>query len=117
MFGGNVNPSRSSAPLKDNKPGGRGNGEPQPEAQGITQGDGFQHHQIDQNETGFHSTHTDPDGNEEHADHASAEEAIQHAHKVFGGQDEGRESDSTDENMSHGEDANDGPDFSGAYSK
>jgi hypothetical protein len=119
MFGGNLNPSRKRHSLEDNKPRGSGNGEPEPEARGITEGkggDGYHHHEIHGHESGFHSKHTHPDGREEHGDHATSEEAMQHAHEMFGHEDAGRDEE-MGEPREHSEDADEGPDFSAAYRK
>src|SRR5690242_1044083 len=102
MFGGNVRPSQKS--VHDTTRGG-GNGEPEPEAKGITQGsgDGFHHHTIDENESGFHSVHTHPDGREEHADHGTYEEAAAHQDRMMGHDDQGAD-DGGEEHMQHGSD-------------
>jgi hypothetical protein len=129
MFGGNIRPSHkgrtrdaahggehSGSALEDNKPSGRGNGEPEPEARGITEGkgDGFHHHEIHEHESGFHSKHTHPDGSVDEGEHGSMEEAMDHAHKMFSGEDSGRDEE-MGEPREHSEDADEGPDFSAAY--
>lgn len=123
MFGGNVNPSRSrDARTADSEHGGASTGKPLKavspgEGNGGDQvGDGFHHLQMDENESGVHTKHVGPDGTEDHADHGSPEEALAHAHKIFGSQDAGRDQDGdNDEPISHGEDT-DMPDFSARYS-
>jgi hypothetical protein len=118
MFGGNIHPSHKRHSLEDNKPRGKGNGEPELEARGVAEGegDGSHHHEIHEHESGFHSKHTHPDGKEDHGDHASLEEALEHAHKMFAGEDMGRDEE-MGESREHSEDADEGPDFSAAYRK
>lgn len=59
-------------------------------------GDGLHHHEIHEDEGGgYHSVHTHPDGNEEHDDHASYEEARDKMDADFGKGD-GAEDDSGD---------------------
>lgn len=124
MFGGNINPSRgrdartadtehggvsSSSSLKDNKPGGEGNTSGNP-------GDGFHHVELHENETGWHSKHTSPDGQEDHADHGSYDEASEHIDRAMGHDDLGKE-DGGDEPSQADGDNDDQPDFSAAYSR
>jgi hypothetical protein len=59
-----------------------------------TKGDGLHHHEIHEDEGGgYHSKHTHPDGREEHDDHATYDEAVDHMHQKFGhgGGDDGEE--------------------------
>jgi hypothetical protein len=128
MFGGNINPARgrtadsehggarSGTSLKDNKPSGRGNGDPEPEAEGIEDkgGDGFHHHELSENESGLHSKHTHPDGRVEHADHGDYNEAKDHQDRLMAHQDMGAD-DGGEEPIGHNSDADDQPDFSAAY--
>ncbi len=48
-------------------------------------GNGLHHHELHEDEGGgFHSKHTHPDGREEHADHATYEEARDHMDAMHG---------------------------------
>jgi hypothetical protein len=78
-------------------------------------GDGFHHHEIHEHESGLHSKHTHPDGQEEHADHGDYDEAKAEMDRHFGQQDLGR-NDGDQASMAD-DDADDMPDFSGAYSR
>jgi hypothetical protein len=80
---------------------------------GEQAGDGLHHHTIDEDEGGgFHSTHTNPDGTQEHADHASYQEASDAMDQCFG---QGGEQDDAGEEPQ--DDFGDGQDIAGAYSK
>ena len=78
------------------------------------QGDGFHHHELHENESGFHSKHTDPSGEIEEADHADYEEAKQAQDAAFG-QGDG-ESDQSQDVISDKPKMSE-PNLSEAYSK
>jgi hypothetical protein len=75
-----------------------------------SKGDGFHHHEIHEDEAGFHSKHTDPDGKETHADHASYQDAKDHMDSMHGeesdddsdGNDAGDDSDGDSGDMAKG---------------
>jgi hypothetical protein len=83
---------------------------PVPDATGGG-GDGFNHYVLDQNETGFHSVHTGPDGQVTEADPATPDEAAQNMQQCMGG----GEPDADDSTPA--DDMGGAPDFSAAYSK
>lgn len=59
-------------------------------------GDGLHHHEIHEDEGGgFHSVHTDPDGNKSHDDHPTYEDAKAKMDADFG-KDDGSDDDSGD---------------------
>jgi hypothetical protein len=62
---------------------------------GASKGDGAHHHELhelpDDEGGGYHSKHTDPEGNETHEDHADYDEAKDHMDKCFGKSDGGDE--------------------------
>lgn len=108
MFtGGNIRPSAPPAApagkpeLASAKPSAN-----DPNAGGA--GDGFEHYQIDQNESGATCTHTTADGQVEHSDHASIEEALASA---------GGGGDTPDEGVEAAPSDDQGPDFSAAYQR
>lgn len=107
MFGGQIDFKKGGPAERDGKP------EHGAEHDGESKGDGFHHHEIHEHESGAHSKHTHPDGHEEHVDHGNYEEAVAHEHAQRGGEapDEGERP------MEGGGDADDMPDFSGAYSR
>jgi hypothetical protein len=114
-FGGNIRPSRPPVadPTKPAVDPTDPNADPN-----ATSGDGFHHHTIDQNESGFHSSHTDPEGQTQEADHGSYDEAKDFEDQMFGEQD--GSGDQADDDLSGGDtptDSSDVPDLSGAYSK
>lgn len=83
---------------------------------GSAKGDGLHHHEIHEDEGGgFHSLHTHPDGHEDHADHASYDEAKDHMDEQFGHEGDGDEKDDGmgDEGMDDGG----GEDIAGAYGR
>lgn len=75
-------------------------------------GDGLHHHEIHEDEGGgYHSKHTHPDGHEEHADHATYEEARDHMDSKFGhGSEEDGDRDGDDSDM-------DSEDVAGSYGR
>lgn len=80
-------------------------------------GDGKHHHTIHETDSGYSSSHTDPDGSQEDADHADMDDAKAHMDAKFGG-DQGSDEDEgsgTDDVSGMSDDC--GPDLSGAYSK
>lgn len=81
----------------------------------MPEGDGLHHHTIDEDEGGgFHSKHTHPDGNEDHADHADYDEAKMKMDSDFGhGEDDGEPD--GDEEMPMEEGNSD--DVAGAYGR
>lgn len=76
-------------------------------------GDGMHHHEIHEDEAGgFHSVHTHPDGNEEHGDHASYDEAADDMDAKFGQGD-----DQPEEGGDPDSDFGDSEDIAGAYGR
>lgn len=110
MFtGGNIRPSAGAQPagkahpeLDPSKPASNSG----PDA--GAGGDGFEHYQIDGNESGATCTHTTADGQTEQSDHASVEEALATAGGGAASPDQSAGAAPTDDQ---------GPDFSAAYSK
>lgn len=114
MLGGNINPAAppAAAPPSNAMPPG------QDPAQ--AQGDGFHHFTADQNESGIHSTHIGPDGQQTDADHATVDEAAQQMQQCMGGGEQQDQPDGGDMPQDSGDDSNGEekpPDFSAAYQK
>jgi hypothetical protein len=90
-FGGNVRPSAApkTPPVDPAAAGG------DPNAMQQQQGDGFHPHTLDQDESGFHSTHTMPDGQTEDSDFPDYESAMDAMNQSFG--QDGASGDSEDD--------------------
>ncbi len=91
-----------------------------PDSPAEAQGDGLHHHEMHEDEGGgWHSKHTFPDGREEHADHASYDEAKDHMDDACGqgGDSEGDSEDSgADEGSDYGDDS-EPDDLAGSYGR
>jgi len=115
MFGGNINPAAGPKPPQP------GPAQPGPEAPPQAAGDGFHHFTADENESGIHSTHIGPDGQQTDADHATVEEAAQQMQQCMGGQGDDQQDQDPGADMPDDSGSEPGPeqhpDFSAAYSK